>query len=341
LPKILPVELPERLHLANLPTPLQPLDRISERYSFPYGGPRIWVKRDDLTESGMSGNKLRKLEFVAAGALREDCDTLITCGGIQSNHCRTTALVGARLGLKVHLLLRGESDVAVDGNLLLDHLAGAEITIYPPSEYAGNLSRIFTQWREEHLARGRRPFCIPTGASDGLGIWGYLAASRELIEDCSALGFEPEHIVCATGSGGTQAGLTLGCRLLQVKAEVTGYAVCDNAGYFQEKVREDIRHWKGLTGNNIDLKSLKVNVNAKYIGPGYGEAGPEIYQTITEVAKLEGLLLDPVYTGKAFHGLLQDLGHGTYAGGRNLIFVHTGGQFALFPYRQNFSFQRV
>ncbi|MFA0811483.1 D-cysteine desulfhydrase family protein [Microbulbifer epialgicus] len=340
MPKSLPVELPERLCLGNLPTPLQPLVRISERYSLPFDGPRIWVKRDDLTEFGMSGNKLRKLEFVAAEALSRGCDTLITCGGAQSNHCRTTALVGARLGLGVHLILRGEPDTAVDGNLLLDHLAGANVSIYSPSEYAANLEQIFAYWHEEYLAHGHHSLCIPTGASDGLGIWGYLAASQELIEDYSSQGFEPEHIVCATGSGGTQAGLTLGCQLLQVKTGVTGYAVCDSAAYFQSKVREDISHWSRLTGIDLDLSSLKVGVNANYIGPGYGVADPEVYQTIIEVASLEGILLDPVYTGKAFHGLLQQLRNGIYQGCSNVVFVHTGGQFSLFPYRKNFSFQQ-
>ncbi|WHI49387.1 D-cysteine desulfhydrase family protein [Microbulbifer sp. MLAF003] len=341
MPKSLPVELPERLCLGNLPTPLQPLDRISERYSLPFGGPRIWVKRDDLTEFGMSGNKLRKLEFVAAEALSRGCDTLITCGGIQSNHCRTTALVGARLGLGVHLILRGEPDTLVDGNLLLDHLAGAKVSIYPPKEYTAELGRNFAYWQEEYLGLGHRSLCIPTGASDGLGIWGYLSASQELIEDCHSQGFEPEYIVSATGSGGTQAGLTLGCQLLQVKTKVTGYAVCDSAAYFEDKVREDIFHWSRLTGNEINLSSLEVDVNANFIGPGYGAAGPEVYQTINEVASLEGILLDPVYTGKAFHGLLHQLRNGSYEGCSNIVFVHTGGQFALFPYRQNFSFQTV
>lgn len=177
--KSLPIDLPARLRLANLPTPLQSLDRISERYSFPHGGPRIWLKRDDLTESAMSGNKLRKLEFAVAEALERGCDTLITCGGIQSNHCRTTALVGARLGMKVQLLLRGEACDVADGNLLLDHLSGASVAIYTSAEYARNLSGLFDHWREKYLARGQRPFCIPTGASDGLGLWGYLTASQD------------------------------------------------------------------------------------------------------------------------------------------------------------------
>ncbi|WKD48493.1 D-cysteine desulfhydrase family protein [Microbulbifer spongiae] len=336
--KSLPIELPARLRLANLPTPLQPLSRISERFSYPCGGPRIWVKRDDLTESGMSGNKLRKLEFVTAAATGQGCDTLITCGGIQSNHCRTTALVGARLGLQVQLLLRGGTSEEMDGNFLLDHLADASVAVYLAREYKEALSGLFQYWAEDYRSRGHRPFCIPTGASDGLGIWGYIEASRELMTDCLAYGFEPEHIVCATGSGGTQAGLTLGCHLLETGCKVTGYAVCDNAAYFQAKVREDIRHWCALVGEKIETDALAVCVNADYIGPGYAQAERPVYQTIAEVASLEGLLLDPVYTGKAFHGLLQDLNMGKYAGAKNLVFVHTGGQFALFPYRQHFSF---
>ncbi|WP_371416956.1 1-aminocyclopropane-1-carboxylate deaminase/D-cysteine desulfhydrase [Microbulbifer sp. THAF38] len=337
----IPVELPRRLNLAHLPTPLQPLDRISELYSYPYGGPKIWVKRDDLTESGMSGNKLRKLEFVVAEALEQGSDTLITCGGIQSNHCRTTALVGARLGLNVHLLLRGEPVAEADGNLLLDQLAGAEVTFYSPAEFARDIKGLFNSCKDEYRKRGLKAFCIPTGASDGLGLWGYLSASQELISDCLTRGFEPDHIVCATGSGGTQAGLTLGCHLQGFNVQVTGYAVCDDVAYFQAKVKEDIRHWSRLTGNPIDTQSLQVHVNADYIGPGYAKAGPPIYKMIEEVARLEGILLEPIYTGKAFYGLIQELQKGRYKGCDNLVFVHTGGQFALFPYRHNFSFHRV
>ncbi|WP_413662276.1 D-cysteine desulfhydrase family protein [Microbulbifer sp. CNSA002] len=334
--KSLPIELPKRLRLANLPTPLQSLDRISDLYSLPYGGPRIWIKRDDLTESGMSGNKLRKLEFVAAEARAQGAQVLITCGGVQSNHCRTTALVGARLGFKVQLILRGKRTANPDGNLLLDELAGAEIAVYSPEEYSRNLQGLFDSWAAEYLSRGQKSFCIPTGASDGLGIWGYISASQELLADCADRGFSPDHILCATGSGGTQAGLTLGCHLLEAGVKVTGFAVCDSANYFQVKVREDISQWMAQSGVSLDLESLKILVNADYKGPAYGVAEPEVYQTIKELACLEGILLDPVYTGKAFHGLLQELKKGNYRGSDNLVFIHTGGQFGLFPHRAHF-----
>lgn len=328
---------PPRIHLARLPTPLQPMDRLTEKYSLPHGGPRLWVKRDDLTESAMSGNKLRKLEFIAGAAIEQGCDTLITCGGVQSNHCRTTALVGARLGLRVQLILRGEAAGTPDGNLLIDQLAGAATAFYPQREYFAELPQLFEHWREYYAARGHKAFCIPTGASDGLGIWGYISAAEELLRDCKALGFAPEHIICATGSGGTQAGLTLGCQLQGSHAQVTGFAVCDSEAYFQNKVREDVRQWKESSGNAIDEKLLNVRVNASYIGPGYAIAEEPVYRAIAEAAALEGLLLDPVYTGKAFYGLLQELRNGSYQDCENLVFVHTGGQFGLFPHRDNFS----
>lgn len=329
---------PPRVSLARLPTPLQPLDRITEKFSTPYGGPRLWVKRDDLTESAMSGNKLRKLEFVAGEARARGCDTLITCGGVQSNHCRTTALVGARLELRVQLILRGEAEKIPDGNLLVDRLAGAATAFYSQRRYFEELPALFSHWRDFYAQRGHKALCIPTGASDGLGIWGYITASEELLSACRAQGFEPEHIICATGSGGTQAGLTLGCHRLSASSRVTGYAVCDSASYFQAKVREDIRHWADLNRTEVDESGLNIQVNADYIGPGYGIAEEPVYRAIAEAASLEGLLLDPVYTGKAFYGLLQELQKGRYRDCENLVFVHTGGQFGLFPHREFFPF---
>lgn len=332
------VTYPPRIGLAHLPTPLQLLDRITEKFSTPHGGPRIWVKRDDLTETAMSGNKLRKLEFIAGEARAQGCDTLITCGGIQSNHCRTTALVGARLGMRVQLILRGEPEEIPDGNLLVDQIAGASTAFYPPRKFFEELPELFSHWQEFYAERGHKAFCIPTGASDGLGIWGYISGAEELLADCRERGFEPEHIICATGSGGTQAGLTLGCHLLGSESRVTGYAVCDNAEYFQRKVREDVRHWARLSGHSIDEKALNVQVNADYVGPGYGEAEEPVYRAIAQAASLEGLLLDPVYTGKAFYGMLQELHKGSYQDCENLVFVHTGGQFGLFPHREMFPF---
>lgn len=240
--------------------------------------------------------------------------------------------------MRVQLILRGEKGAVPDGNLLLDQIAGASVAFYPERQYCEELPELFAYWRGVYAERGHKAFSIPTGASDGLGIWGYIAAAEEVLGDCRERGFEPDHIVCATGSGGTQAGLTLGCHLLGATTRVTGYAVCDSADYFQRKVREDIRQWSGIKSHSIDENRLDVRVNEDYIGPGYAKAEEPVYRTIAEVARLEGLLLDPVYTGKAFHGLLQELQKGSYCNCENLVFIHTGGQFGLFPQRDNFSF---
>lgn len=339
------INYPDRLALAQLPTPLQPLERLSAQFS----GPRIWVKRDDLTDCALSGNKIRKLEFTLARALAQGCDTLITCGGVQSNHCRATAILGARLGLKVHLILRDEElrdeeldgdqqSTAPDGNLLLDYLAGAEISIYPKAEFQARQRELFEHWSQHYAAQGRKAYLIPTGASDGTGIWGYIRCVEELVGDFKQAQIQPSHIIHATGSGGTQAGLSLGCALHQLDTQVLGIAVCDNAAYFQRKVMADIGDWQSRYEVSSLPSSLSVLVNDYFIGPGYSKTGPEVFTTIKKVAALEGLLLDPVYTGKAFHGMLTLIEQGYFAKASDIVFVHTGGLFGLFAQREQLSF---
>lgn len=322
------ISYPHRLELAQTPTPLQLLSRLSEEV-----GSRIWIKRDDMTGCAISGNKVRKLEFTLAQAMSEGADTIITCGGLQSNHCRATAILGAQLGLKVHLILRGEPPEDLDGNLLLDSLSGAEISVYPLSEYR-HLPTLFERWEKHYHREGRQTFAIPTGASDGIGAWGYIRCVAELAAQFDTQSVTPEAIVCASGSGGTQAGLTLGCALHKLEIPVVGFAVCDDKAYFQKKVREDMRDWQQRYGQPMDVNSLSVHVNDRYIGPGYGHATEEVFATIRHVAELEGIILDPVYSGKAFHGMLKELRAGTFPAGGDLVFIHTGGLFGLFPQRQ-------
>ncbi len=326
--------LPPRLSLALLPTPLQPLDRLSAQL----GGPTIWVKRDDLTGAVLSGNKVRKLEFTLAQVQAEQCDTIITCGGLQSNHCRATAVLCAQLGLHCVLVLRGETDAPFDGNLLLDWLAGAEIRCYPVSQYQHRLPELLAQAVADCRAQGRRPYVIPTGASDGVGVWGYIAACEELRRDFLGAGISPRHIVCATGSGGTQAGLTAGIALFGIDATVWGMAVCDDEAYFLRKVRSDLEDWQQRYQTTLDLDALTLRVLDQYVGPGYAKAAPAVFSTIAEVARLEGLVLDPVYTGKAFHGMLQELRAGRFDDSNDVVFIHTGGVFGLFPQRDQFSY---
>ncbi len=323
---------PNKISLANIPTPLTPLDRLSEKY----GGPRIWLKRDDLTGSTLSGNKVRKLEYVIAEALDTGADSLITCGGLQSNHCRATAMVGAQLGLDVHLLLREGGSSVIDGNLLMDHLAGAKIDRIDRKTYFSSLSKIFKEKQNQLINAGKTPYLIPTGASDEVGIWGYISCVSELIENFQNNHINPDLIVCATGSGGTQAGLTLGASLYNLKAQVLSYAVCDNAEYFASRVKDDVNRCLERYGVNWDVNRLSINTNDSYIGPGYAKGYPELFSTIQEVCRLEGVLLDPVYTGKAFHGLLTDIKLGKFSDLKDVIFIHTGGIFGVFPYRSQF-----
>lgn len=323
------IRFPNKLHLAQTPTPLQPLNRLSESI----GGPRIWVKRDDLTGCAIGGNKVRKLEFVLAQAIEKGADTIITCGGVQSNHCRATAILGAQLGLKVHLILRGEEpEGQSSGNLFLDQLAGATISHYPVAEYK-KLPALFRQWEQYYSALGNTPFSIPTGASNGTGAWGYVVCAKELADDFQEHQISPSLIACATGSGGTQAGLTLGAELFHLAAPVLGIAVCDDEAYFQNKVREDMQAWKTEYQQPLDITELDIHVNAEHIGPGYAKATPEVFDTIRSLAKMEGLILDPVYSGKAFHGLIHELKAGRYNNAQDIVFIHTGGLFGLFAQR--------
>lgn len=325
-----PLPYPAKLDFAQLPTPLQFLPRLSKSL----GGVRVWVKRDDLTHCSASGNKIRKLEFVLAQAIIEGADTIITCGGLQSNHCRATAILGAQMGLKVHLILRGEPEgTPPDGNLLLDHLAGAEVSYYPRDAYK-KLPALFDHWKNHYQQQGHTPYLVPTGASDGVGAWGYIKASEELSDQFADYEINPSAIVCATGSGGTQAGLTMGNALYRLKTRVVGMAVCDDALYFHNKVRADMQDWKRRYDEPLDVDSLPIEVNDSHIGAGYAQASSEVFDTIRSLAAMEGLILDPVYSGKAFHGMLQEIRQGDFQDAAEIVFIHTGGLFGLFAQRQ-------
>lgn len=323
---------PPKLTLAALPTPLQRLTRISADV-----GTTIWLKRDDLTHTAMSGNKLRKLEFVLAAAMSSGARVVITCGGVQSNHCRATAIACAQLGLKCHLLLRGARPTELDGNTLLAHLAGAECTFINPEEYANNLPGLFAQCENEYRSRGLSPYSVPTGASDEVGLWGYYTAVEELLNDMDRSSVSADLICCATGSGGTHTGLALGLHHHQFAGRVLGFAVCDDKQYFQDKARADCLAWyqRYFADRQPDIPSIEVN--DQYIGRGYGQVDRPVFETIRYVAKSEGVLLDPVYTGKAFHGLLQELRAGRWPDVKNVVFVHTGGIFGVFSYRDQLS----
>ena len=322
------IDYPPRLALAQTPTPLHPLRRFCAQHDLPL----IWLKRDDLTGSVLGGNKIRKLEFTLAKAQQEGCDVLLTCGGVQSNHCRTTALLGAQLGFDVHLILRGEEQSPADANLLLDQLAGAKISYYSTADFVANLAEIFAGLQQDYAAQGRKACVIPTGASDGVGVWGYIAACEELADNFKAHAIQPQHIITASGSGGTQAGLTAGTYLFGLGAQVWGVNVCDDEAYFMHKVKADLREWQQQYNIAIDLEQLSISVVDGYVGAGYARASNDVLAMIHDVARLEGIVFDPVYTGKAFTGLVQELKAGRFGDG-DCVFIHTGGVFGLYAYK--------
>ena len=314
---------PPRLSLARLPTPFQPLDRLSELF----GGPRIWIKRDDLTEGVGGGNKIRKLEFVLGDALSQNATVLITSGGIQSNHCRATAFVAAQLGLKCHLILRGKPPTPIDGNLLLDDLLGATVDYVSATEFA-ELDLCYQRAAEKFESQGETPYCIPVGASNEIGIWGYVEAAKELTTDIQQADIQPSSIITAVGSGGTFAGLAAGLSAQSLPTRLIGICVAHDRKYFQQKINEDLTAWQD---RYQQLPStIPHQLIDDFIGKGYGIASQQVYELIKTVATLEGIILDPVYTAKAMLGLSQ-LIHRKEIVDKDVIFIHTGGIFGLFP----------
>ncbi|HKA88992.1 MAG TPA: D-cysteine desulfhydrase family protein [Haliangiales bacterium] len=320
---------PPRLPLAHTPTPLEALRRTGKDL-----GVELYVKRDDLTGSVETGNKVRKLEFLLAEAVARGADTILTCGGAQSNHCRATAVAAARLGLRCRLLLRTRDPAhppATDGNILLDRLVGAEIVWVTPDEYAER-NELFARMSTELAGAGRRPYVIPEGGSNPLGAWGYVRAFEELAADLAGLGpARRTSIVYACGSGGTGAGLLVGARLLDADVRIVGVNVCDDRAHF-------IRVIGGVVEEMIRNHALAIpferdrdiEIVDGYVGKGYAESRPEELALIAELARTEGIVLDPVYTGKAFFGLVSELRKSPGAFGERVVFLHTGGVFGLF-----------
>ena len=323
--------IPPRLSLAQTPTPIHKLQRLTDLLR----GPEIWIKRDDLTGSTLSGNKVRKLEFVAADALRQGADVLVTCGGIQSNHARATAVVARRLGLHPHLVLRGESPEGVgDGNLFLDQVLGATITWVTPDQYRNEIDEIFEQIRRDYQKAGKTAYVIPEGASNELGAFGYLRATREIVEQTRLEGIRFTHIVTAVGSGGTLTGLLLGRRLYGLDSEVVGFNVCDDAEYFRRRIMGIVSRMTERYHLGLGVTEEDIQIIDGYVGRGYALSRPEELALIRDVARLEGVVLDPVYTGKAMYGLVDQILKGRFGADDRILFLHTGGIYGLFPKRE-------
>lgn len=323
---------PPRLRLAHLPTPVEPLSRLTAEL----GGTRVDIKRDDQTGILLSGNKVRKLEFILAEALDRGATCLITCGGVQSNHARAVAAAGARLGLRSVLLLRDTGPAheatgstgagGANGNLFLDQLLGAEILPITAQEYEER-DRAMQDVAQRLRARGEIPWVIPEGGSNALGAWGYVSMLEELVEQRPE--FPWDTIVCAVGSGGTMAGLLIGCELLGLSVKIRGYSVHRTADYFVCLVVKIATEFSQRFNCQLSLREEEVEIQGGFAGPGYALTYPQEVENIRRLARTEGIALDPVYTGKAFTGMLDDIRSGKIGAGERVLFLHTGGIFGL------------
>lgn len=326
-----------RVPLGHFPTPLEPL--FATRHS-PAGlrpGQRVFVKRDDCTGLAFGGNKVRKLEFALATPAARAADTLVTCGSFQSNHVRQTAAAAARLGLSCHAVLSpafpdSPPGLVSSGNRLLDELLGA--TLHIATDDGAATEALVGQVTERLRVEGRRPFFVPLGASTGVGALGYVACAQELLRQCGNAGVDPTHVVLATGSAGTQAGLLQGLRLCGSKAAVIGVSVSEPSSVKCGKVRQVLDELAQVLGPGAPaVDDGEIVVQDRYVGAGYAIPTREAGDAIELLARAEGLLLDPVYTGKAMAGLLDLVGTGGLEAARDIIFLHSGGAPALFAYQ--------
>nr|XP_043615208.1 putative D-cysteine desulfhydrase 1, mitochondrial [Erigeron canadensis] len=292
---------------------------------------QVWLKRDDLSGMQLSGNKVRKLEFLLADAVAQGADCIVTIGGIQSNHCRATAVAAKYLNLDCFLILRTskvlvDKDPGLTGNLLVERLVGAHIDLVSKEEYSRIGSLTLTNLLKEKLIKeGRKPYVIPVGGSNSLGTWGYIEAIREIEHQTQKTKTSFDDIISACGSGGTVAGLSIATWLSKLKAKVTAFCVCDDPDYFYDYVQDLL---DGLQGGVKSRDIVKIE-NAK--GLGYAMSSAEELQFVKEVAETTGVILDPVYSGKAAYGMMKDMAqHPTKWEGRKILFIHTGGLLGLF-----------
>jgi D-cysteine desulfhydrase len=329
---------PPRVRLANLPTRGHWL-RYGQADRPRGGGERfpIWVKRDDHTGSELMGNKVRKLEYLMAEALAEGATHVITCGGEQSNHARATAFAAAQLGLRSILILRTddpETPPQPTGNILLDRLVGAELQwISRPAWRDRN--QLLAEAAERVRRAGNRPYVIPEGGSNALGSWGYLRAAHELAADLAGIASpeQPATIIYACGSAGTGAGLLLGAKLLDFAGRgirVAGVNVCDDRAYFVDAISRICADAEARWQLGADVTEADIDIVDGHVGRGYARSRPEELATIRDVCRSDGIVLDPVYTGKAFHGMLTELAADPARFGATAAFLHTGGVFGLF-----------
>jgi len=316
-----------RVSLAHLPTPLEHLPRLSDYL----GGPQIWLKRDDCTGLATGGNKTRKLEFVMAEALEQGADTIVTVGALQSNHVRQTAAAACKLGLGCEVLL--EHRIAEpsalyreSGNVFLDRVFGAKLREYPKgTDFDAELESV----AGELASAGARPYIVPGGASNALG---YVNCAFELLRQANAAGLVIDHLITATGSTGTQAGLVVGLHAMHAAVPLLGIGVGAPQEIQEQRVFDLALETAEFIGAPGVVRRSDVVANCDYVGDGYGVCTDAMNEAVLLLARLEGLLFDPVYSGKALAGLVDLAANGHFGDAENIVFLHTGGAVALFAY---------
>ncbi|MGA9797008.1 MAG: D-cysteine desulfhydrase [Rhizomicrobium sp.] len=319
-----------RVHLAHLPTPLEPMERLSKHL----GGARLWIKRDDCTGLSTGGNKTRKLEFLMGEALAKGCDTVITQGATQSNHARQTAAAAAKLGLECHILLEDRTgnnspDYTMNGNVLLDRLHGATISKRAKdSDMNAEMENLASGLRD----KGKRPYIVPGGGSNPVGALGYANCALEMLHQANEMDLKIGHIVQATGSAGTQAGFVAGLVALNANIPVLGISVRAPKEKQEANVFDLAQRTAEYFGAPGVVKREHIVANSDYVGAGYGIPTEGMREAVKLAARFEGILLDPVYTGKGFDGLVDHVRRGFFPKDSDVVFLHTGGSAGLFGY---------
>jgi len=326
-----------RTKLCQAPTPLEFLPRLTKALD----GPQVWMKRDDLTGMGLGGNKVRKLEFLVGDALAKGADHLVTQGAVQSNHVRQTAAVAAKLGLACtavleHRIETNDSAYLNNGNVLLDRLLGCTIEYRPGGT---DMQAAIEEVGARLTASGARPYLIPGGGSNAIGALGYAAVALELVTQANEQGLRIDRLVHATGSAGTQAGLVAGLHALSSPIRVLGIGVRAP----REKQEANVLRLAQATATHMGVDrpvpAEAVEANCDYVGAGYGQPTPGMVEAVRMLAQLEGIFLDPVYSGKGMAGLMDLVRKGTFGPEENLVFLHTGGSSGLFGYANMFNAQ--
>jgi L-cysteate sulfo-lyase len=319
-----------RVPLAHLPTPLEHLPRLSRHL----GGPDIYVKRDDCTGLGTGGNKTRKLEFLVADAIEKGADVIITQGAVQSNHARQTAAAACKVGMGCELVFEkrvADADDAYNnsGNVLLDRIFGANIR---EVEKGSDMDAAMDQVAEELRQQGKTPYIVPGGGSNPIGALGYIDCALEFIAQANREGIVIDHVVHATGSAGTQAGLAVGLKASSSRIPLLGIGVNAPRQEQEEKVWRLAQETADYVGAPGCVEREDIVANCDYVGEGYGIPTREMNDAVLLLARLEGLLFDPVYSGKGLAGMIDLVRNGGFGDAKNILFVHTGGVAGLFGY---------